>query len=109
MDGKLYLIGRSLCEDALACNMLDMILLQASLKITGQHVHFLQDAVIAARDGSTFQKKLRDLMGAGVTISVQKEDVDARGQFPLVEGIKILTYGDAVDLIFHSQKLCSNI
>ena len=106
---KLYLVGRSLCNDQLTCNMLDMILLQKKLGITGQTIHLLQDGVTAAKKNGLFHDQMQKIINAGVTVTVQEEDLLARGDFPLIKGISKVNYSGTIDLIFQNEGICSNI
>ncbi|MHA1792243.1 MAG: sulfurtransferase complex subunit TusB [Promethearchaeota archaeon] len=106
---KLYLVGRSIFEDAFTCNILELILHQRDLGILGQHLHLLQDAVNAAKNGNAFSQKITHLIESGVPVSAQKEDIMARGNFNVVQGVEILSYEDLIDLIFDSEKICSDI
>ena len=109
MSQKLYIVGRSIFEDYFTRNIVDMLLLQVELNIHDQHLHLIQDAVISAKKGNSLASKITTLIEKGVRVSVQKEDVLARGNFDLIPGVEINDYDALVDLIFDCEKICSNI
>lgn len=98
----LFLAGRSLSTLPPTGSVPDLVhrLLATPGDNLEIHLHLMEDAVLAARRGSWFEDTLRDFIARGVAITVQVEDVRARGSFPLVDGIGAIDLGGSVDLVF---------
>lgn len=109
MMANLYLIGRSPANDGFTRLLLDSIVLQAKNGAKNVHVHLLQDGVLAAKKGYTWESRVIQLLDNGVLVTVQSEDVQARGSFETTIGAKLVSYGDVVDAIFDSERVCSDI
>ncbi len=66
---------------------------------SGSAVLLMEDAVYGASKGTTASKMVTDAM-SNVTIYALQPDVDARGMAgKVIEGIKLIGYGDFVDLV----------
>ncbi|HME53634.1 MAG TPA: DsrH/TusB family sulfur metabolism protein [Candidatus Lokiarchaeia archaeon] len=109
MTNNLYLIGRSPAEDPFTRVLVDTILVLAKNGATGLHVHLLQDGVLAARKQGTWVSRILQMLDLSVVVTVQEEDVRARGSFELPEGCQKISYADIIDAIFDSERICSAI
>ena len=109
MIANMYLIGRSPAEDPFTRYLLDTIVMQAKAGKTNQHVHLLQDGVLAAKKGSTWESRVIQLLDNGVKVTIQSEDVRARGNFKVPDGANLIVYSDVIDAIFDSERICSDI
>ncbi len=109
MKTNLYLIGRSPADDPFTRMLLDAIVLKAKNGAKDVHVHLLQDGVLAAKKGYTWESRIIQLLDNGVLVTVQSEDVLARGSFETTDGAKKASYGDTVDAIFDAERVCSDI
>lgn len=109
MSNNLYLIGRSPAEDPFTRVLIDTILIIAKNGASGQHVHLLQDGVLAARKEGTWVSRIVQLLDQGVKVTVQEEDVRARGNFEIPSDARKISYSDVIDIIFESERICSDI
>ncbi len=109
MKTNLYLIGRSPADDPFTRMLLDAIVLQTKNGAKDVHVHLLQDGVLAAKKGYTWESRIIQLLDNGVLVTVQSEDVLARGSFETTDGAKKASYGDIIDAIFDAERVCSDI
>ena len=109
MNNNLYLIGRSPAEDPFTRVLIDTILVLAKNGATGQHVHLLQDGVLAARKEGTWVSRILQMLDQGVAVTVQEEDIRARGGFEIPDGARKISYADVIDVIFESERTCSDI
>ncbi len=109
MITNLYLIGRSPASDNYTRLLLDSIVLQAKNGAKNVQVHLLQDGVLAAKKGYTWESRVIQLLDNGVLVTLQAEDVQARGSFETTDGAKKASYGDVIDAIFDSERVCSDI
>jgi sulfur relay protein TusB/DsrH len=108
MKTNLYLVGRSPADDPFTRILLDAIVLQAKNGAKDVHVHLLQDGVLAAKKGYTWESRVIQLIDNNVLVTVQAEDVQARGSFETTDGAKKVSYGDVIDAIFDSERVCSD-
>jgi sulfur relay protein TusB/DsrH len=109
MINNLYLIGRSPAEDPFTRVLIDTILVLAKNGATGLHVHLLQDGVLAARNEGTWVSRILQMLDQSVAVTVQEEDVRARGSFEIPDGAAKISYAEMIDVIFESEKICSDI
>nr|MDO8110710.1 DsrH/TusB family sulfur metabolism protein [Candidatus Sigynarchaeota archaeon] len=109
MNSNVYLIGRSPAEDPFTRHLLDSIVIQAKAGTAGQHIHLMQDGVLAAKRGSTWESRIIQLLDNHVAVTIQVEDVRARGNFGVPEGAKMISYHEAIDVIFDSERILSDI
>jgi sulfur relay protein TusB/DsrH len=109
MKSNLYLVGRSPASDPFTRHLLDAIVLHAKNEAKNVHVHLLHDGVLAAKKGYTWESRIMQLLDNGVLVTLQEEDVRARGNFETTEGSKKVSYGDVINAIFDSECLCSDI
>ncbi|MEX2681892.1 MAG: DsrH/TusB family sulfur metabolism protein [Candidatus Sigynarchaeota archaeon] len=109
MKTNLYLVGRSPANDTFTRLLLDAIVLRARNGEKNVHVHLLQDGVLVAKKGYTWESRVIQLLDNGVLVTVQMEDVQARGNFETTNGVKKVPYGDVIDAIFDSERVCSDI
>jgi sulfur relay protein TusB/DsrH len=109
MKANLYLIGRSPADDPFTRILLDAIVLQAKSGAKDVHVHLLQDGVLAAKKGYTWESRVIQLVDNGVLVTVQVEDIQARGNFETTDGSKKVSYGDVINAVFDSARVCSDI
>jgi sulfur relay protein TusB/DsrH len=109
MKSNLYLVGHSPASDPFTRHLLDAIVLHARNGAKNMHVHLLQDGVLAAKKGYTWESRIIQLLDNGVLVTLQEEDVRARGNFETTEGSKKVSYGDVIDAMFDAERLLSNI
>nr|MDO8117769.1 DsrH/TusB family sulfur metabolism protein [Candidatus Sigynarchaeota archaeon] len=111
MSKKLYLAGNLACEHCHGGGIINLLMLQQESGISGsdQHVHLIQDAVVIAKVGNILESSVKQLLRGGTRISVQQEDIKARGSFQLIDGIDVVSYHGLIDLIFELEKICSSI
>ncbi len=109
MKTNLYLVGRSPANDTFTRMLLDAIVLRAKNGEKDVHVHLLQDGVLTAKKGYTWESRVIQLLDNGALVTVQAEDVQARGCFDTTDGVKKASYGDVIDAIFGSERVCSDI
>jgi sulfur relay protein TusB/DsrH len=109
MNNNIYLIGRSPAEDPFTRALVDTILVLAKNGAMKQHVHLLQDGVLAARKEGTWVSRILQMLDQGVKVTVQEEDVRARGNFEIPEDVVKISYPDVIDAIFDAERICSDI
>jgi tRNA 2-thiouridine synthesizing protein B len=73
----------------------------------GDAVLFIEDGVLGARRGGSFERRLREAQG--VAVYALKPDLDARGlkTEQIAEGILVVGYDGFVDLAAAHDRVCA--